>query len=158
MRKRRINPDYLVRITGMDVKNEPIDSLDLALSIKRFANEYLAGIVNVSIEGKSEGKVGLKLSVVSYLIRLISMSTEDGTVDLTVSLGENLKIDARFDYMPSVDDTVDIINAAKLSGFEVSREDNTLSFTAKVIGSRIMQVYAASSDEFYDLLVLTYKM
>ena len=41
MRKRKINPQYLRRITSQDVKDESIDTLEFADSLKRFADEYL---------------------------------------------------------------------------------------------------------------------
>lgn len=158
MQKRKINPEYLRHITASDVKNEAIDALDFALSIKRFAEEYLEGIVTVSVTGQSEGTLSLKLPVVSYLVRLMSEGTDDGTVTVDISLGEKIRLDAEFDPMPSVDDTVHIISVAKLAGFDVARDGDTLLFSADVKSSHVMKIYAVSSEDFADLLVLTYKM
>ena len=57
MRKRKINPQYLRRITSQDVKDESIDTLEFADSLKRFADEYLGGIMSISIEGVARGSV-----------------------------------------------------------------------------------------------------
>lgn len=158
MKKRKINPEYLRHITSSDVKNEAIDSLDFAISIGRFAADHLKGLVNVSITGQSEGALSLKLPVVSYLIRLIAECPPEGTVDIDITLGEKVKLDARFDYMPDLDDTVHIINVAKLAGFEVSRDGDFLTFTTESKISHVLNVYAVSGDDFADLLASTYKM
>ena len=126
--------------------------------IKRFAEEYLDGIVTVNVEGQSEGTLSLKLPVVSYLVRLMSEGTDDGTVTVDISLSEKIRLDAEFDPMPSVDDTVHIINVAKLAGFDVARDGDTLLFSADIKVSHIMKIYAISSNDFADLLKLTYKM
>jgi hypothetical protein len=158
LKKRKINPEYLRHITASDVKNEAIDALDFALSIKQFAEEYLDGIVSVFVEGQSEGTLSLKLPVVSYLVRLMSEGTDDGTVTVRISLGEKIVLNAAFDPMPDTNDTVHIINVAKLAGFDVTREGDTLSFSADVKASHILKIYAVSSSDFADLLKLTYKM
>ena len=158
MKKRKINPEYLRNITSSDVKNEAIDALDFALSIKRFAEEYLDGIVTVNVEGQSEGTLSLKLPVVSYLVRLMSEGTDDGTLMVKISLGEKIILNATFDPMPSTNDTVHIISVAKLAGFDVTRDGDTLFFSADIKASHIMKIYAISSNVFADLLKLTYKM
>ena len=158
MKKRKINPEYLRHITSSDVKNEAIDALDFALSIKRFAEEYLDGIVTVNVEGQSEGTLSLKLPVVSYLVRLMSEGTDDGTLMVKISLGEKIILNATFDPMPSTKDTVHIISVAKLAGFDVTRDGDTLLFSADIKASHIMKIYAISSNDFADLLKLTYKM
>lgn len=158
MKKRKINPEYLRHITSSDVKNEAIDALDFALSIKRFAEEYLDGIVTVNVEGQSEGTLSLKLPVVSYLVRLMSEGTDDGTLMVKISLGEKIILNATFDPMPSTNDTVHIISVAKLAGFDVTRDGDTLLFSADIKAIHIMKIYAISSNDFADLLKLTYKM
>lgn len=158
MKKRKINPEYLRHITSSDVKNEAIDSLDFAISLRRFAADHLEGLVNVSITGQSEGALSLKLPVVSYLIRLIAECPLDGTVDINISLGEKVRLDAHFDCMPDLGDTVHIINVAKLAGFEISRDGDTLTFTTEAKIRHVLKVYAVSGSDFMDLLVLTYKM
>ena len=158
MKKRKINPEYLRHITSSDVKNEAIDSLDFAISLRRFATDHLDGLVSVSITGQNEGALSLKLPVVSYLIRLIAECPPEGTVDINIALGEKIRLDVRFDCMPGLDDTVHIINVAKLAGFEVSRDTDTLTFTAEAKISHVLKVYATSGSDFMDLLVLTYKM
>ncbi len=158
MKKRKINTEYLRHITSSDVKNETIDSLDFALSVRRFAEEYLDGIVYVRVTGQGEGTLSLKLPVVSYLIRLIAECPPEGTVAIDIALGEKYRLDVSFDCMPSLDDTVHIINVAKLAGFEVARDGDTLSFTAEAKISHALKIYAVSGNDFADLLVLTYKM
>ena len=158
MKKRKINPEYLRHITSSDVKNKAIDALDFALSIKRFAEEYLDGIITVYVEGQSEGTLSLKLPVVSYLVRLMSEGTDDGTLMVKISLGEKIILNATFDPMPSTNDTVHIISVAKLAGFDVTRDGDTLLFSADVKSSHVMKIYAVSSEDFADLLALTYKM
>ncbi|MBQ7343904.1 MAG: hypothetical protein IJW53_03955 [Clostridia bacterium] len=158
MKKRKINPDYLRHITSSDVRNEAIDSLDLALSVKRFAEGYLDGIVSVRVTGQGEGTLSLKLPVVSYLIRLIAECPPEGTVAIEITLGEKFRLDASFDCMPSLDDTVHMINVAKLAGFDVARDGDTLSFTTDAKISHALKIYAVSGNDFTDLLVLTYKM
>ena len=158
MKKRKINPEYLRNITSGETKNEAIDSLDFALSVKRFADEYLEGILSVSIAGQSEGTLSLKLPVVPYLIRLMSESSDDGRVTVNILLGEMVTMHAQFDPMPSINDTVHMINVARLAGFEIIRDGNTLSFSAEAKSSHILKIYAVSSNDFADLLALTYKM
>lgn len=159
MRKRKINQDYLRSITSTEVKNERIDALAFSLSIKEFVDEYLKGLVTVEIIGDRHGTVNLNLPVASYLIRLIAMITDDDEViKLKITLGDDITIESRFHALTDMLGVAHIVQVARLAGFNVDREGDTLFFTAKIQTTHIMQIYATSSEDFKNLLVTTYIM
>ena len=104
------------------------------------------------------GKLMLKLPVVSYMIRLIAEAAVDEAVNVTIILDEEFTVKADFPTVPSLEDTIHLINVAKLSGFEVRREGNVFFYSTPITISPVMQVYAISGDEIMDLLITTYNM
>ena len=159
MKKRKINPTYLRAITASDVKDAPIDALDLAISIKEFAEEYLRGIMTVSIEGTSRGNANLKLPVATYLVRLLcETAADDAMVDVNILLGDEIVMKAHFEELKDVEDVAYMVRVAKLAGFEVTRDGKSFSFSCAVKSDSIMKVYAASMIDFKNMLVTTYKM
>lgn len=158
MRKRKINQDYLRRITSTEIKNEQIDALTFALSIKEFVDEYLEGLVTVEIVGDRRGNVNLNLPVASYLIRLIAMITDnDEVIELKISLDDQITIESQFHMLTDVPGVAHIVQVARLAGFSVDREGDTLLFTSKIHATQIIQIYAMSNEYFKNLLVATYK-
>ena len=159
MRKRKINQESLRRITSTDIKNERMDALDFALSIKEFADEYLGGLVTVEISGDRPGSVNLNLPAVSYLIRLITMITDDDEViNLKLTLTEGLTLEAQFHELTDIPGVAHIVDVGRLAGFSVDRDGSTLYFTAKIQSSHIMQIYAISNENFKKLLLETHNM
>ena len=159
MRKRKINPQYLRRITSQDVKDEAIGTLEFADSLKRFANEYLGGIMSISIDGVARGSVNLKLPVASYLIRLIcECGDNDEFIEANISLGDKLILSVNYHHQCPTEDIAEIVKVARLAGFEAERVGNTLRFSASVSITSIMQIYAVSAEDFFDMLVTTHKM
>lgn len=159
MKKRKINPTYLRAITASDVKDAPIDALDLAISIKEFAEEYLRGIMTVSIEGTSRGNANLKLPVATYLVRLLcETAADDAMVDVNILLGDEIVMKAHFEELKDVEDVAYMVRVAKLAGFEVTRDGKSFSFNCAVKSDSIMKVYAASMLDFKNMLVTTCKM
>ena len=159
MRKRKINQNYLREITSTKTQNERIDTLSFALSIKEFVNEYLDGLVNVQITGDRRGNVNLNLPVTSYLIRLIAMITDDDEpIDIKITIDDNLTVESRFHALTDVVGVAHIVQIARLAGFSVDRDNNTLFFTAKIQATHIIQIYATSNEEFKNLLITTHLM
>lgn len=159
MKKRKINQEYLRRITSSDVRDERMDALSFALSIKEFADERLEGLVTVEIIGDRRGSVNLKLPVVSYLIRLIAMITDDDElIEIKITLDDEITIEARFHSLSDIEGVAHIVGVARLAGFSVDRDKDNLYFTAKIHSSQIMQIYAISNEEFKNLLITTYFM
>ena len=159
MRKRKINPQYLRQITSQQISDSKIDALDFAESIKKFTDEYLAGIMQTTISGVSRGYVKLNLPVTSYLIRLLcENSGEDEEISLQIKLDEELTVTARYERLASAPEVAELIKVARLAGFEVSRSEESLTFKACVYITSIMQIYATSGDEFLKMLILTHDM
>ena len=159
MRKRKINPQYLRQITAQEVKDEVIDALDFSMSLVRFADEYLGGIMNISVSGVSRGTVKLNLPVTSYLIRLLAeCGDSDELIEPHISLDDTLSISVTYTCACPTEDVATIVKVARLAGFEVKRDGNSLYFTAKVTTTHLMQLYATSADDFLDMLITTYKM
>ena len=159
MRKRKINTQYLRHITSQDVKDEAIDAFELADSLKRFADEYLGGIMRISIDGISRGFVNLKLSVASYLIRLIcECGDSDDFIEANITLSDRLTLTVSYKNPPPAEDVAQIVKVARLAGFEVARDENSLFFSTDISITSIMQIYATSGEDFFDLLVTTHKM
>lgn len=159
MRKRRINPQYLRHITAQDVKDDEIAAIDFAESIKGFADEYLGGIMELTVDGTSAGTVDLKLSVASYLIRLLcECGDTDDIVRTRISFSDELTLKASYSAPLPTDNVAHIVNVARLAGFTVERDGYSLTFKARIRFASIMQIYAVSAQKFRDLLVLTYKM
>ncbi len=159
MRKRKINPEYLKRITATTVKDDRIDPLDFALSIKSFTDEYLRGIMSTTVTGNSVGDIYLKLPVVSYLLRLMCEGAgDDEPISLHINLDEDITLEARFVKLPDNEGSAEIISFAKYAGFKVARDNHTLILRAKVHTASIMKIYATSPDHFRDMLITTYNM
>ena len=159
MRKRKINQEYLRRITSTEIRNDRMDALAFALSIKEFAEEYLGGLVTVEISGDRPGTVNLNMPAVSYLIRLITMITDDDElINLKINLDDNMTLEARFHELTDVPGVVHIVDVGRLAGFSVERSGNTLYFIAKIRSSNIMQIYATSNEDFKNLLIETHNM
>ena len=159
MRKRKINPQYLRHITSQDVKDEAIDTFEFADSLKRFADEYLGGIMSISIDGLARGTVNLKLPVASYLIRLIcECGDNEEFIEANINLGDKLTLSVSYKNQSPLEDIAQIVKVARLAGFEVEREGNILRFSASTSITSIMQIYAVSAEEFFNILVTTYKM
>ena len=159
MRKRKINPQYLLNITSREIKSESIDSYDFASSIKKFAEEYLGGIMELNISGTSKGCVKLILPVTTYLVRLLCECGDgDELIEADISLKDELTMSVTYKGECPVSDVSEIVKVARLAGFKVERNENTLIFKTEVITSPIMQIYAMSNEDFYNLLVITYKM
>ncbi|MBR2431708.1 MAG: hypothetical protein IKB23_02215 [Clostridia bacterium] len=159
MKKRKINPQYLRSITSTDNKDSDISALDFATSIKEFADEYLRGIMTLTVEGAPKGSVSLKLPVVTYLVRLLCENAKDGTmVDVKISLGEQLVLDASYEALGDVGDVAYMVRVAKLAGFDVARSGDVFTFSANIKIDSIMRIYATSMLEFKEMLITTYKM
>lgn len=159
MRKRKINPQYLRRITSQDVKDESIDTLEFADSLKRFADEYLGGIMSIGIDGVARGSVSLKLPVASYLIRLLcECGDSDEFIEARISLKDELTLSVSYKNQCPPEDVAEIVKVARLAGFEVKRDGNSLFFSADISITSIMQIYAVSAEEFFEMLVITHKM
>ena len=159
MRKRKINETYLRQILAPDVRDEMIDASVFSATLGEFVGEYLCGIATLETSGDANGKVRLKLPVVSYLIRLLAEGIDEGeTISFSITIDENLTLMASYPRLPCVDDTALIVKVARLAGFDVKRKGESLYFTAKMQTSAIMHVYASSSEEFMYYLVTTRKM
>lgn len=159
MRKRKINPQYLKRIVAQDVNDEKIAALDFAISLKRFADEYLKGILEFDIDGTSAGTVSLKLPVASYLIRLLcECGDRDELIRATLSLSDEMTLSVSYDFACPTDDVAQIVKVAKLAGFSVERTVSTLIFKAPIKSESVMYIYAVSGSDFRDMLVYAYKM
>lgn len=158
MRKRKINPEYLRRITASDVKDDRMDAYALASTLKGFSSEYLAGLLTVEVSGEAMGYVNLKLPVVSYLVRLLCEEAEDEPVECKVTLGEKLVISSTYPMIHNHELTAQVVNIARYAGFKVERDGDILIFSTPIHISAIMQIYAVSSDIFMQWLVTTYNM
>ena len=159
MRKRKINPQYLRHITSQEITPETIDVLSLTESIKRFTDEYLGGIINLRVSGEAQGSINLNLPVTTYLIRLLcECGDSDEMIDANIRLGEDFTLTVKYHSQCPTDDAAYIVNVARLAGFGVTRDANTLIFRAEIKTSSIMQIYATSNEDFYNMLIITYKM
>ena len=159
MRKRKINPQYLRHITSQEMKDESIDTYEFTESLKRFADEYLGGIMDISVDGVARGFVNLKLPVTSYLIRLIcECGDSDEFIEAHITLGDKLTLSVCYKKPCPAEDVAQIVKVAKLAGFDVTRDGNSLFFSADISITSIMQVYAATGDDLFDMLVTTHEM
>ena len=159
MRKRKINPQFLKRITAQDVKDEEIAVVDFAKSLKDFADEFLGGIIELEVEGFSAGSVSLKLPIASYLIRLIcECGDSDDLIKARITISDELALKVEYKTTPPTEDVAHIVKVARLAGFTPKRSESTLVFTADIKLSSIMQIYATSADDFRDMLIITHKM
>ena len=159
MKKRKINKQYLRKITSPEIKPTPLDALDFATTVQRFAKDYLRGIMTVEICGTPSGRVNVNIHVTSYLIRLLCDGIDDDEmVEVIFHFDDEMRIEARFKQLPDCDATGYMVNVAKLAGFRVSRDNETLFFHAKTDISSTMKIYANSQNLFLDLLITTYNM
>ena len=159
MRKRKINPQHLKRIVAQDINDETIAALDFAISLKKFADEYLKGILELDVIGTSSGTVNLKLPVASYLVRLLcECGDRDELIKASLELSDELTLLVNYSFSCPTDDVAHIVQVARLAGFRVERDGSTLIFKAPIKAEAIMRIYAVSSSEFHDMLVYAYKM
>lgn len=136
-----------------------MDAQEFANSITKFAKEYLSGIVEARVIGSSIGNVRLMLPVVSYLIRLLSeCGGEDELIEIDIELSDALVMSVHSESLRTAQTAAEIIKVARLAGFTAQRSENALVFKTQIVPSSIMQIYATSIEEFYNLLVTTYKM
>ena len=158
MQRKAIDPIYLRSIISPNVKDCKIGALEFANTLKRFIDQNLSGAMTVTVLGHSDECVNLKLSVVTYMIRLFcEMAGENEVIELYISLGDKLTMSLSFKSLDDHESVSHLIKTARLAGFDVLRDGGTLIFEASV-SKATLQVYAASSDEFMDMLVLTHKM
>lgn len=159
MKKRKINPQYLRHITSQDVKDDSIDTYEFIESLKRFADEYLGGIMSVSVDGAPRGYVNLKLPVASYLIRLIcECGDSDEFIEVKITVGDELTLSVCYKNPCPAEDVAEIVKVARLAGFKVTRANNSIFFSADISITSIMQIYAISAEDFFNILVTTHKM
>lgn len=159
MRKRKINQQYLRHITSQQTNESEIDSFEFADSIRSFAEEYLYGIMTVSISGASMGYTKLNLPVASYLVRLLGeLGEDDEEICLEISLSDELMMRASYRRLAPTEDVAYIIKVARLAGFEVSREGESLTFKSEVNITQVLRIYATSGEDFREMLVVTHNM
>ena len=158
MIKRKINKENLRRILASDVKNKELDALDLALTLKNFADGLMREALEVEIIGNANGHVNVKLPVLSYLVRLLCEAAHDTPAQCTVTLADSLEIKTLYPDISNTVHTAYLIEVAKLAGFKVTREDDILYFTTDIVRSYVMKIYAVSSDEIMDWLVKVSQM
>lgn len=159
MKKRKINPEYLRHITSTKLKEENIDAGEFSKTIKNFAQEYLFGILTVSIRGESRGNIKANLPVVSYLIRLFAeMSDESAPSEVNISLSDEFAMSVSFNALPDIESTAYMVKMAKLAGFTVERQANTFTFKTQIQIVTMLQIYAVSVDDFMKMLITTHKM
>ena len=158
MQKRKINKEYLHTILSSNVKDSKLDVITFADTLKRFADEYLKGLINLRISGYSGGYTELKIPVVSYFIRLLCEEADDEPVECEILLGDNLTIKTTYPKIRDHEKTAFLIRVAKFAGFNVDRDVDLLIFTSDIRITSVMQIYAISSDELMYWLVTTHKM
>ena len=158
MIKRKIDPKYLRMILSPETPNKNLDALDFALSLKKFAEGLMRGTLEVEVIGNASGEVPLKMTVVSYLIRLLCEAADTEPARCTVTLADTLEVKTEYPAIDDIERTAYLIDVAKLAGFKVTRKDDTLFFKVAISTSAIMKIYAVSSDEIMYWLVKTSQM
>ena len=159
MRKRKINPQYLKRVIAQDVNDEKIAALDFTTSLKKFADEYLQGILELDVDRAPAGAVTLKLPVASYLIRLVcECGDSDELIRASITFSDELILRVNYTFPCPTDDVAHIVQVAKLAGFYVERDQNALIFKAPIKSESVMHIYAVSDNDFERMLVYAYKM
>lgn len=159
MRKRKINPQHLKRIVAQDVNDEKIAALDFAISLKKFTDEYLRGILKLDVTGTSPGTVSLKLPVASYLVRLLcECGDSDELIEASLELSDEMTLSVNYSFSCPSDDVAHIVQVARLAGFRVERDGGVLIFKAPITSEAVMRIYAVSSSDFQNMLVYAYKM
>lgn len=158
MQKHRINQDYLDKILARGVRSSELDVLCLTDSLLRFTKQYLEGVMLLDIKGTRNGYVTLNLRVFSYLLRLLYEEVEGNPVECTVTIDDYFIIETSYPKIKDNEMTSHLISVASLVGFKVDRRGDTLIFRAKITPSHLFKIYATSTDEIMDWLVLTYRM
>lgn len=134
-------------------------AIEFIKTLESFAKDSLSGILEVNADGYSHGNVHLKLPVVSYLMRLLYDAAEDDEiVVLNVHLGEKLVIESSFNDLSDHEHTALIVKIASYAGFDVSRNKNTLIFTAEILHAGALPIYAMHCDEFTNMLKEAFEM
>ena len=111
-----------------------MDALAFSLSIKEFADEYLGGLVTVEILGDRPGNVKLNMPAVSYLIRLITMITDDD--EIIAPLNTQIRIFDRLDALKKTY-TVVCVNHV-ISNGEVGIAHKSLSRAAHALENPLL--------------------
>ena len=156
MRRRKINNRYLSESIPSEASGNPMDAVDFATALKRFADEYLRGAMEVDVVGKGSGYTSVSLNHTAYLFRLMLENTEQNEVlNVKAELSESMSLFVTFRTPPSDEALAGIINTAKIAGFTVSSDNNELIFSAAIDSAAIIKIYALSKDEISDCLLKT---
>ena len=158
MIRREINSEYLNKLLAPGVRSSALDASGLTDALVRFSKEYLAGVMTLRIEGFPNGYVMLNTQVLSYLVRLLCTDAKDEPITCNVVIDDKLTIETTYPNIEDHEMTSHLIKVAKLVGFKADRRGDILIFSADITPSLSMKIYATSTDEIMDWLVLTYLM
>ena len=149
MTSRKIKDRYLSqRIPDLKAETEALRVSDFVGTIENFAKEYLTGAMEIETEGSSDGAISISVAYTAYLLRsFLSSVRSDEMIYLKIAFDGALSLSVSFSSLPSAEELSEIITLARVAGWDVKRDGETLHFYAEVYDDRALQIYAVSIDD-----------
>ena len=124
---------------------------EFASALRRLADDYLQGSVELDIKGTSRGIVTISVSTAAELIRLMLEGiAPDDVLQINIELASELKIELAPRSLPKAEILAKIITLAKSAGFTVSRTKTTVTLTSDIAQTQLLKIYAISQDDIYE--------
>ena len=144
MRRRKIDSRRISsRRPTVSIK-ESTSAVNFADSVKKFADEYLRGALEVERVGTSSAIINLSLRDAAYMLRLmVEYGGEESVLKTTVTIKENFVIDTEFPSgLPSIEELTLIAKAARSAGFFFEIRGNRVIVRAPLSMGSVSTVYA----------------
>ena len=159
MRKRRLNSTFLSQGAPSTDNGARITASNFVRAFSSFASEYLKGICELEVIGKSDGYVDASPIIVSYAIKLMLAEVEgDGITRIVMSISDTLDINVTFERAPSAKTLSDIISRCTSYGFNVNRSEMGLAINLPITSSDVLKIYAMSESDLARELKILYFM
>ena len=151
MRRRKITIDYHVAPPRPD--DLSISGTDFAKAIKKFADDNLAGALEVEIIGESDGTVSASPIMAAHTIKmLLGHAAADELIRMTISLRDTASIEISLGTKMGAQVISEIIDFPKSAGFNVERRERSLILSCELRYTEILKVYAISAEDFAEEL------
>ena len=129
-----------------------------AQGLSAFSEEYLVGVMSVSIDGTDvRGCIEISPKSFALLLKLAASHAEGRLVSLEVNLGTEVSILLSYDGARIPPEVLSLLKrTASEAGFDAKAEDGMLKMVADLKGRVPISIRARSANEFFDLLVAYY--
>ena len=148
MRRRKINNRYLSDKIPEQISRDSIDVEEFAEALKKFADEYLHGALEVNITGRIAGYASISLEMTAYMLRTaLKNARDDEVISVSISLEKSITLNIEYEYEAHEEAIASVIGIAKVAGFMAQRHGNIITLKSNVTDSSIVKIYAMSKEK-----------